>query len=65
MLYRFNLYDSSNHNICFVVVDDENRVVLVDIKDKEETDYINASYIDVSIIALFMSLKYIFLKAKI
>ena len=38
-------------------------MVLGDIKDKEETDYINASYIDVSIIALFMNLKYICLKS--
>ena len=34
-------------NIC--LVDDKYRVVLDDIKDKGETDYINASYIDVSI----------------
>ena len=59
----FDLYDSSNHFICFVVIDDENRVVLGDIKDKEETDYINASYIDVSIIVLIMNLKYICLKS--
>ena len=58
-----DLYDSSNHFICFVVVDDENRVVLGDINDKEETDYINASYIDVSIIVLFMNLKYTCLKS--
>ena len=51
MLYKPNLYASSNHNIRLVVIDDENRVVLVDKMDKEDTDYINASYIDVSIIS--------------